>query len=229
MTSLAQLQTESRQRADMENSEFVTDSELTTYINRSYRKLYDLLVSKFNDYFIVSPENPPQFTLAAGEATFDLPENFYKLVGVDRSTGGNDWYVLRPFNFEDRNSRRNVYLYRGLYPTVRYRIIGNILRFMPEDQAVGTYRYWYVPKFTPLVESTDELDINCDIWSEYIVVDAAIKMLQKEESDVSVLKVEQAELVRQIEEMAANRDVGEPERVTDITRSGYDDPLFYRG
>ena len=50
--NLTQLQLEVRRRSDMENSQFIKDVELTTYINQSYVELYDLLVSIYEDYFV---------------------------------------------------------------------------------------------------------------------------------------------------------------------------------
>lgn len=50
--TLAELRTEVRRRSDMENSQFVKDAELTTYINQSYVELYDLLIARFEDYFV---------------------------------------------------------------------------------------------------------------------------------------------------------------------------------
>jgi hypothetical protein len=227
-TSLSQLRTEARQRADMEDSEFVSDSELTIYINDSYSELYDLLVSKFADYYVKTPASPPTFTVARGDSTYALPSDFYKLIGVDRQSNGSDYYTIRPYMFEERNSRNNTELYRGAHPKVRYRIIGAYLKFTPESEAAGNYRIWYVPNYTALSATSDTIDVHTDKWKQFIVVSTAIKMLQKEESDVTVLLNEKAELKRRIEEMAANRDVGEPERVTDVTASLSDDFLFSR-
>lgn len=230
-TTLAQLRLEARQRADMENDDFVEDPELDTYINDSRSELYDLLVSTYADYFI---EDPLLITLALGESTYPLPSNFYKLIGMDRcineqgGVDGDNFYTIRPFNWEDRNNRRNVDLFRGLYPNMRYRILGNNFKFMPQDQAQGIYRVWYVPSVPTLTADADELDVNCDRWKIYIVVDVAIKMLQKEESDVSVLAAQKSALIRRVEEMAQVRDAGEPERVTDVTWGGGDYPLYYR-
>ena len=53
-------------------------------------------------------------------------------------------------------------------------------------------------------------------FDEYVIVDAAIKAMQKEESDVSVLMAQKEALKRRIEAAAANRDAGEPESVSDI-------------
>lgn len=52
-------------------------------------------------------------------------------------------------------------------------------------------------------------------WEEYIVVDAAIKMLGKEESDVTVLGGRKAALLGRIQSIAENRDQGEPGRTVD--------------
>jgi len=229
--TLTQLRLQARQRADMENSDFIEDAELDVYINDSYLELYDLLVAAYVDYFI---EDPLLITLSQGESTYAIPSNLYKLIGIDRcsnqSTGvdGDDFYLIRPFNWEDRNSRRNIDLFRGIHPNVQYRMVGDLFRFVPADQAQGIYRVWYVPSLEPLVNSTDQISVQADRWKLYIVIDAAIKMLQKEESDVSVLAAQKMALIRRIQEMAQVRDAGEPERVTDVSRGGGDDPFYYR-
>jgi hypothetical protein len=224
-TTLSALRSQARQRADQENSEFIGDDELDIYLNDSYKELYDLLVSKFEDYFVTGPTS---FSISTGSSSYSLPSDFYKLLGVDRSTGGSDYYTIRPFSFEDRNNRRNADRYRGIYPNVKYRIVGNSLLFTPDDQAAGDYRLWYIPSVTLLTSDTQEIVPQADRWVEYIVIDSAIKMMLKEESDASGLMQQKMFVLKRIEEMAANRDAGETQRVTDVSRSGYDDPLYYR-
>lgn len=53
-------------------------------------------------------------------------------------------------------------------------------------------------------------------WEELIVVDSAIKILGKEESDVSVLGVRKAGLLQRIASIAENRDQGEPGKTVDV-------------
>jgi hypothetical protein len=60
-------------------------------------------------------------------------------------------------------------------------------------------------------------------WLEYVIVDCAIKMLQKEEGDVQVLMMQKQALTKRIEEMAHNRDAGAPSSVRDVQSSN---PLF---
>ena len=52
-------------------------------------------------------------------------------------------------------------------------------------------------------------------WEEYIIVDAARKILLKEESDTSFLLAEKQALLTRIESAAENRNASDPERVSD--------------
>lgn len=53
-------------------------------------------------------------------------------------------------------------------------------------------------------------------WEEYLVIDAAIRALTKEESDPSALMVEKAEIEARLQEMADSRDKGRPKRLQDV-------------
>lgn len=307
--SLAELRVASRQRADMVNSQFVTDSELSSYINASYFELYDLLVQKYgNDYFM----KEYTFSLQGNVSRYDLPDDFFKLLGVDlQISAGPDGYVsLKPFTLAERNrySTANVQTWIGV-TNLRYRISGNKLWFTPSPQTGQTIRIWYIPRLAQLVDnvtvtvsdvhSGDYIGIgasafvgggqfivgatNIDTavsladainnagidvvatangatvtlaneglstlaivvggalgaslriqvsgseleagglvadgisgWLEYVVTDAAIKMLQKEESDTSVLQLQKAALIRRIEAAAENRDAGSPATIADV-------------
>ena len=199
-----------RQRANMEGSGFIDDTvELPAYINASAAELYDVLVSRFEDYYSTSLP----VTIATGN-TAPLPADFYKLVGLDLFVGGYT-VTVHPFNFIERN-KFNRPIQRPRFSPVRYRIMGQNLLLTPPDLAPGSYTIWYVPRFTNLVLGTDTLD-TLQNWTDYVVVDAAIKCLVKEESDVSVLLMEKAALLKRIESMAANRDAGEPLTVSDVS------------
>jgi hypothetical protein len=53
-------------------------------------------------------------------------------------------------------------------------------------------------------------------WEEYIITDAAIKMLQKEESDVSILMAQKNMLFQRIQKECENRDENGIQTVTDV-------------
>jgi hypothetical protein len=61
-------------------------------------------------------------------------------------------------------------------------------------------------------------------WLDFVVVDAAIRALEKEESDPSALMAERARIEKRIEAMAENRDAGSPPTVADVYRTGGDWP-----
>lgn len=224
-TTVSSILSAARQRSDMVGSQFVTDAEWISYINYSYKELYDILVSKFEDYYTKEPAYT--FTLATGNSVA-LPNDFYKMRGLDRAVSGTEYYTIHPYTFEERNNRRRATVFRGLYPNIRYRIYGGKIYFTPDDAANGDYRLWYIPLASTLTATTDTVD-GVNGWEEYIIVDTCIKALTKEESDVSVFAMQKASLLKRIEEMAANRDVGETQRITDVTMGGYDNPALFTG
>lgn len=225
--TLGQLRKLAKQKADRENSQFVTDAEWNVYINQSYFDLYDLLVQKFgNEYFVADP-----LTISTtGADEYDLPDGtnyngarpFYKLLGVDLALNStsNAYITLRKFDFISRN--------RYVYPQIttnllgvaglRYRLLGNKLKLIPTAQPGQQLRLWYIPRMVMLLKDTDIVD-GVSGWTEYIAVDAAIKALLKEEGDVSALAAVRAVLEKRIEEAAENRDAGLPDTISDTRRN----------
>lgn len=211
--TLTQLLNSVRLKADMVGSTFVDDTEITEYVNKSIAELYDLLLTTTygDDYFVSSTT----ITLT-GASTYSLASNiptFYKLKGIDIQDG-SVWRSLRPFMFSERNRQRNAAV--DWIDQYRYRLVGGNLQFETNNPPPsGTIKVWYVPAATKLVNGSDTFD-GVNAWEEYVVLDAAIKCLLKEESDVSALmRLKQAQLER-ILAAAPNRDAGEPQRVTDV-------------
>lgn len=231
--TLSELMTAVRQRADMlpanytpaltSTNLFVSDQELISYINQSYFELYDLLVGQYEDYYVATP-----LTFATDGVTqlYDLPDGtlysgapaLYKLLGVDLglSNTTNAWVTLKKFDFITRN--RFVYpqlnsTYLGVF-NLRYRLVGNKLMFIPLPSGGQFVRLWYIPRLTQLTGLSQTAD-GISGWTEYIITDAAIKCLQKEESDVTVLAAQKMGLIKRIEDMAMNRDAGQPDTISD--------------
>lgn len=225
--TLGQIRLMSQQRADRVNSNFVTLTEWNTYINQSYFELYDLLVTTYEDYYLAVPYifqttgNVNQYILPNGVLTSVdtglIAQPFYKLWGVDLglSLGSNAWITLHKFDAIQRN--RFIYpqltsTYLGVWD-LRYRLVGNTLYFTPTPSGSQFIRVWYIPRLVQLLQDTDILD-GISGWTEYVITDAAIKALQKEESDVSVLAAQKMMLIKRIEESAMNRDVGQPDTIS---------------
>lgn len=222
--TVASLKSKAKQKANMENSSFVSDAELLGYINEGNAAYYDIIVSKFEDYYLADPTT---FTLTSGQSTYTLDADFYKLVGVDRSEGGNNWYPLEQSPWRSRNRQTSNYYYNRSYqPRVGYRLTGNKLRFTPEDNAAGDYRYWYIPLATILTDDADTIE-DYNGFSEIVSIEAAIRMLAKEESDISYLLAERARIENRINTMAQIRDTNSHGGIEEINTGLYDDEGLY--
>lgn len=212
--TLLTLKTQVKEAANMENSQFVSDAELGRFIDMSYAELYDLLVGVYENYYT---KDPVTVSLTSGNS-ISLPSDFYKLVGIDAQFGSS-WYPIKPFEMADRGRwvNANKLAYTGII-NIAYKIIGGKIVFYPENGCQGKYRYWYIPTRTVLSADGTTID-GVNGWQQYIVVDAAIKCLQKEESEVSHLTAEKAALKDRIKSMAPKRDAGAPRKIADTTTS----------
>lgn len=238
--SLGQLRLTAQQRADRVGSNFLTTPEWNSNIQQSYFELYNIIIASYEDYimappvsFLVDgskflyplPDGITTFTSQAGTPVVAPP--FFKLMGVDLAlNNANNAYVsVNKFNFIDRN--------RFVYPNsssaiygvfnLQYRLIGANIEFIPTPSAGQVIRIWYIPRLNQLLQDTDMTIIGTSGWLEYVIVDAAIKALQKEESDVSILMAQKAALYQQIMDSAMNRDVGMPDTISEVRTSGRGD------
>ncbi len=238
--NLGYLRYHGKLRADKLHSNFVTNDEWNFNINQSSNKLYDLLIRKYGDKYFFAP---PLVFSTNGTDVYPLPngQNYnaapalYKLAGVDCSSGaaasnnGNAWFTLPTFNWIDRN-RYNTLQMAGTVSAVyglSYCQQGNNLYFIPLPTNAQSIQLWYIPILTQLLQDTDMMSFSISGWSELIIVDAAIKALIKEESYEQAQKLidERTGLLERIETTAPNRDVGQPNVVSN-TRSSAGDPNF---
>src|ERR1700676_747378 len=228
--TLLQLRTLAREESDQVNSQFCTDAEVNSYINQSYYSLYDLMVQKFgDDYFVapaqqISPNGNLPYQTDGITQLYPLPNGInyggapalYKFLGLDLSLApGNvsSLVTIRRFNFSDRN-RYAIPNFQSFYgiTNLRYRLQGNNIWLTPIPAAGQIIQMWYVPRLTELVNDTDVAD-GVSGWLEFVIVDTALKMMAKEESDVTVMAARRQELVDRIESAAENRDAANPQTV----------------
>jgi hypothetical protein len=237
--TLGTIITDIRNRADLTNSQFITDEELTNYINYSLGELQGLIVNTFGgDYFgtIFTATVPAGGTFMSGS----IPEDCYKILGVDLFLGGipqdlnseefNNKITLQPFNFNERNRAASLNLqgYATQYTTnYRYRVIGNRVIIQPPASGDVNLGVYYVPS-APQFYTTDPLDLaqtfeqqnNLMNWLEYVIVDVCLKCKEKEETDASLFVRQKALLTERIRNEAANRDQGSPAQVSDVYAQG---------
>ncbi len=224
--TLADLRRQSRDRSDMKDSTFVTDSELNEYINSSIAELHDILIQSYDGDYVISEFD---FTTVKDVNSYNLPTDFYKLRGIDLNLNGSEVFEVPKFNFNERNRFDNFGVWDFLGEAhIRYRLVGSKVRFSPAPDRVANVKIWYIPVAAKLVLDADTFD-DINAYSEYVVVDAAIKMMQKEESDVTILFAQKVELKKRIEDASKNRDAGHPDTITDVDNEGIDFRFFKGG
>ncbi|MES1988076.1 MAG: hypothetical protein V4440_08615 [Pseudomonadota bacterium] len=224
--SLGELRQRSKEAADRTNSNFLTLPEWNFNINQSARELYDLLITVYEDYFVAprlsfqTDGTSYQYILPNG-ANYSSAPAFYKLFGVDLGldSSSNAWITLKKFDFIQRNS----YVYPQITSSflgvfnLQYRLVGNYIHFIPIPSSGQPVGLWYFPRLPTLLQDTDHFD-QISGWAEYIIVDAAIKALRKEESDTQVLMAQKQALIKRINDSAVNRDAGQPDKISDTRR-----------
>lgn len=216
-TTLQNLIDRIRRRTNNEQSQFVTDAELTDEINSSLSELDDLLIAESADYKLKEVEvTITDSTLAM----FPLPDDFLKSRGVSRQFGGR-WMTLDRYFYSGRDIYEFPYLvapYGDI--SIFYKIEDGYCRIIPTQNSAGTYRLGYIPDFTYLVDPSDSLPAYMDTnsWCEYAVVDVCIKVLAKDNLDPGTFQQQKASLTQRIVNAAKNRDEGPPKTIQN-TRS----------
>jgi hypothetical protein len=159
------------------------------------------------------------FTSSNGQPATDV----YQVRGVDAVYSGNSVVNLPRFNWEERNIYNATPALTPYFPIVAYRVIQNpitgndCIEFIPSTSSGASYyRVWYYPNPKVLTLDTDTIDGRSG-WEEWVVIDAAMKLLAKEESDTSQLEREAQRVWARIMNVVENRDAGQGKRITDVS------------
>jgi len=218
--TLAELRERVIRRADLgtvDADSFISLAELNDYINQALGELHGILVDAHEDWF----ESQSTITGVASQSDYNLPNDCAKPLWLNEESGGLSYTVKRYQNAE-RNRYQSwpstavTYLPRSEF---RYRIIGRATRISPTPAGGEMFTLGYVPRVVALVNDEDPLDGRYEgdgSWDEFLVLGAAVKCLQKEESDPSVLMGEREALRGRIVASASSRDANEPWRVIDV-------------
>lgn len=206
------LRTLIRGRGDF-RSDFVSDTEINSYINDSLAALYDLLITHEPSRF----RSTADFTISSGIDEYTITSqasDFYRAIGVDvaESSSQTGYWPLYRFEWEERND----YTFIAEKEDTRYEIRGGLIRLHPVPTWSGSIRLHYIPTAPSLSDDITTWD-SVNKWTEWVVLDCLIKCATKEESDPSAWMAERARVEQRI---VANAEVdhGQPRTVIDIYR-----------
>lgn len=179
--TLTELILRSKQRADMENGNFVSDAEWTHFINEEIADIYAQMTN-VDDGELFATISPTLVSI--GDNSFQLPSDFMRLVDVNIHTG-NRWvpaYEADPQEYYQLLSDN----YTGKYQT-SYFLKLNLEQdryelFLFPAPAANDIGVRYIPAAEELSLGSDTLNWPSN-WHQAVEAGAAAKALIKEESD----------------------------------------------
>ena len=188
--TLTNLISDVRLRADMASSQFVTDAEVTEYLNQSIAALFNQQVASQGMAYY---EKSQTITTVSGTPLYALASDFYQVLMIEASLSG---YLveLDPFERIDHGRLSQLPISGGLTVTVTY-----------------------VPTPPRLSAGSDTFDGQAG-WEEWVIVDSAMKCREKEDTDTAALAQRLARIEKLIATMIPNRDAGRPAKISDVRR-----------
>lgn len=187
--TLAQLRTRVRQRADIENDNHVSDSELNGLINDAIRYVVDILVNEGPDDYYAKSANVTPTTISTGIypiSTLCADADFYKVRAIYSQDGSGVYRMLAPLQEADRRL---------------YAVANGQLDLKIE----------YIPLPATLSSDGDTFD-GINGWEELVVIMAAIDVKTKREESPGILTQKRNMWEDRIKRMSV-RDLGHPRRI----------------
>lgn len=203
-----------RQRTNTENDPFVTDSELTEYLNQSLAELWTRIIQCQGQPLYRASQT---YTVTSTTSLQALPADFFSVQEVTATIGG--WSgALTPFMAAERGFLKNASVWDPL-SGVQYRTQAGNIEFLPASQAF-TATLFYSPTQPRLVSGSDVFD-GFGGWEMAAIYDACAIVSAKREADPSFHLTQRERIYSHIETIAAQRDASNPERVQDVTGDSF--------
>jgi hypothetical protein len=197
----------------MVGSGFVTSQEIFDWMSAAWQELYGLATIDCEDLIVKQVTT----VVTAGMSIIALPTAFKRLRGVRIA---NDTFLtpisLREMQNLDRVGRTGRPAYYWL--NTDQANASPVITILPALSAT----YSIVVYYQPALDLTDAASVTASIpqlasWDEYVVLSAAIKCKDKEESSVSVLIGERTALLASMRNSWTPMDTSEAGRVVQIS------------
>lgn len=210
------LMTEVRQHTDTVGDANIPDAFLLTLIDKSYGKLYRQISTQYQGFFEAEDTS---ITLVVDQRLYALPADFFHLKGVDLVLSSGDRVTLYPASFGERNDISNdprlaPRLPARLKSNYRYMLQGNNLRISPKPNSTEQLILTYVPRPTRITNSGDTFDVIAG-FDSFIVYDAAIAVLAKQERDPSAMIQLRQDALQDVVNSVTPRITGDSVQVRD--------------
>lgn len=218
--TLLQVIDQVRQRADMVGSTFVTTDEVAVYVAESKFELFELLANVVGD----AVPSLQEVQIAAGASNATIGASYYRILRVDW-VHNDARYPLRRYNFHDLVARTTSTTWHPALD-ITYSLYegGAKITVDPPPAVTTTLGIYYHPQDTRITTMSQPITGLVDRWVEYVVIDAAIKCKEKEESDTTALERAKQNMIGRIERYSARLDRN-PMYIGDTRRDDEDEEL----
>lgn len=181
---LQALRDSARSKADEQNTNFISNTELDRFLNQGQDYVYGKIAQRFEDYFCVKGTvgNSGQFNTVSGTQSYDLPTTMLKLVRVEHRTttsaDDNEWKRIERTNINNDHVNDYYPVRPGYSPYFGYFVAGSQLHLRPVPRDVFSVRLWFIPKAMAMSLTTDVPSVPSE-YHEMISEYAAIQCLRK--------------------------------------------------
>lgn len=213
-----------RRRADIENvTRRFPDDEILEYINQSIARLYTLLDRCDDTYY----QKRSNITTVSGTAIYQLPLDFWNLKQVTVQISPGILFMARQFMLSEGPWLQTMAIWSSGFP-VYYRICslagtgGDLdgIEFAPKPSGNYLVVVTYAKSPQRLGLGNDFFDGKAG-YEEWIILDAAIKVRRKQNTDATPLMADKAEVENWVLGSANRRDQSSPQRISDAQTVDY--------
>jgi len=212
-TALSVLEQRVQTLYDVSGSTVLSAAELDQFINDAYRKLWAMVVAVNKDFRLT----PLPFTLVAGQQAQAFPADFMEIRFVRLNPGTDGQVYLTKWGAKSGSQQYDR----------SYRPSGANLIIEPLQRAAGVYSLDYIPQPPVLAAPTDSVDAELDQFSDFLVYDATIAALAREEADAGQMVAicygipgdpQNAGIAGRVRRWASDQRSADPDKIEDVRR-----------
>lgn len=181
--SLGTMVLRARRRANLEGAlQFIPDEEATDYINTAIASWWDLVA--LTTFAGQIARIPWPISTVTGQGVYPLAPNHLRIISVDANVNGNSYAISAlPYQEEQRNVFKLApyvgWTFNGL-SSVWYQLQGTNISFLPTPPGSYSITVNYFPTAPRLTDMLQSELNSINGWEEYIVLQAARRMLIKD-------------------------------------------------
>ena len=198
-----------RSQADREDTKFVSDANITYWLQKSYEYVYKLISEKSEDYFTRSVIMDTDET-----SHLDLkPVGMWEIRAIDLYFSGDYYETIPRASWIERDRFQRGSVYGGFRNYFDYRYVpkaGKLIGVLPKRPNNRVVVH-FIPEPPQIGTGYAEVDFGID---EYIVLRAAMFAKIKEGLTNDDLKMKEEECLAMINNTTSKRDRGFPRTVT---------------